>query len=220
MQRIIQINIAGRVLPVEENAYTQLSQYITALENQYAREAGGEDILADVEGRIAELFELRLQSGAYSINKLDVAKVIETLGMPSDFEGNTSRSYMNALPVLRPKDKNAYDEVHGYRKLFRSKSNKMIGGVCSGLGVYFDIDPLFIRLVWAALAVFGVGIVAYLVAWILIPQARSQYDMQQMGDGSAMNFQGLASNVTSEMKDLQVRAQGMTRDLRDFFTRK
>jgi phage shock protein PspC (stress-responsive transcriptional regulator) len=56
-----------------------------------------------------------------------------------------------------------------YKKLYRSRDNRMIAGICGGLGEYFDVDPTVIRLVAAAGALMGVGIVAYLVAWIIIP---------------------------------------------------
>ena len=56
------------------------------------------------------------------------------------------------------------------RKLYRSKSNKMIAGVCAGLGEYLNIDPTIVRLIWALVGLTGAGIVAYLVAALIIPE--------------------------------------------------
>lgn len=56
------------------------------------------------------------------------------------------------------------------KKLYRSNRNKMICGVCGGLGEYFDIDPTIIRLLWAVLACSGTGVVVYLIAAVIIPQ--------------------------------------------------
>ena len=55
------------------------------------------------------------------------------------------------------------------RKLYRSSNNKMVCGVCGGLGEYFSVDPTIIRLVWALLACSGTGLLAYLIAAIIIP---------------------------------------------------
>ena len=57
------------------------------------------------------------------------------------------------------------------KKLYRSGENKVLGGVCGGLGEYFDIDPILIRLAWViAIFVLGTGLLAYLIAWIIIPR--------------------------------------------------
>ena len=77
MQRIIQINIVGRVVPIEEDAYQVLKNYIASLERQFSREQGKDDIIQDIEARIAELFFIRLNAGAPAIDKADINKVIE-----------------------------------------------------------------------------------------------------------------------------------------------
>ena len=59
------------------------------------------------------------------------------------------------------------------KKLYRNTSNKMIAGVCSGLGEYLNIDPTIVRLIWALIGITGAGIVAYLIAAIIIPEKPS-----------------------------------------------
>ncbi|MDP3565324.1 MAG: PspC domain-containing protein [Methanoregula sp.] len=58
------------------------------------------------------------------------------------------------------------------KRLYRSKARRMIGGVCGGLGDYLDVDPTVIRLAWAVLTLFtwGIFLLAYVVAWVLIPE--------------------------------------------------
>lgn len=58
------------------------------------------------------------------------------------------------------------------KRLYRSKNERMLGGVCAGLGEHFDIDPTVIRLVWAVITVLsiGTGVLVYIIAWILIPE--------------------------------------------------
>ncbi len=58
------------------------------------------------------------------------------------------------------------------RRLYRSRANRVLAGVCGGLGDYMDVDPTVIRLVWVLLTLLslGFGIIAYLLAWIIIPE--------------------------------------------------
>ena len=62
------------------------------------------------------------------------------------------------------------------RRLLRSKRDRILGGVCGGIGVYLDADPTLIRLIWAVLAVvsFGTALIAYVLAWLIIPEERDR----------------------------------------------
>ena len=86
MQKIIQITIGGRVIPIEEFAYAKLNDYIDSLERQFANEEGKEDILLDIETRIAELFATKLETGAHAITQADVQVVITTLGTATELD--------------------------------------------------------------------------------------------------------------------------------------
>jgi len=228
MQRIIQINIAGRALPIEEDAYLILKDYLSALQRQFSTEEGRDEIIQDIEYRIAELFTIRLQSGAFSIDVADVRKVMETLGAPADFGATGQASYSTtvSLPVpytqqQRQQDYTGQQTASGQRRIYRNPNDKMLGGVCSGLGNYFDIDPVIIRLLWAAsIFLAGFGVVAYLIAWAVIPVAKSPQDFAQMSDGTAMNFHDMTRNVAHEMQDLKKRGEEMSRELKEFFSKK
>jgi len=58
------------------------------------------------------------------------------------------------------------------KRLFRSKKDRMLGGVCGGLGEHLDVDPTVIRLIWAVVTVLsmGTGLIVYLLAWVIIPE--------------------------------------------------
>jgi len=57
------------------------------------------------------------------------------------------------------------------KRLYRSRKERVIGGVCGGIGVYFGIDPTLTRIIWVAATLLGgAGIIAYIVAWIVIPE--------------------------------------------------
>lgn len=221
MQRIIQINIAGRLIPIEEDAYMMLKDYLSSLERLFSNEYGKDEIIQDIEYRIAELFGIRLQSGAPAIDRNDVAKVIETLGTPADLTDGTASSQPRGsnLPVPYVAPRQQYK--HSQRRLFRNPNDKMLGGVCSGVANYFDIDPVIVRLVFAALVLgLGVGVLVYIIAWAVIPLPRTPEEMAQMSGGDPMNFYTMKENLGSELQDLKKRGEDMSRELRDFFSKK
>jgi len=223
MQRIIQINIAGRILPIAEDAYSLLNEYIRSLKRQFTGEEGRE-IIEDIEHRISELFALKLESGAQAIDRTDVQNVISTLGAASDLSGdeNSTNSYSyntggyttgayNTSTNARPKQ----------AKLLRNPYDKVVGGVCSGMAHYFDIDPVIIRLIWAVLVlVGGVGVVAYIIAWAIIPAAKSPEELLYMSDSSANTINDITRNMNEELQDLKRRAERMSRDLASVFRAK
>jgi phage shock protein PspC (stress-responsive transcriptional regulator) len=222
MQRIIQINIAGRVIPIEEDAYSMLKAYITSLESQFTG-ADGKEILDDIENRIAELFGIRLENGSPAIDKTDVQKVIDTLGYASDINqgagranNQNNRQYTNTgnaqwTQAQRP------NRV----RLLRDPFDKVIGGVCSGVAHYFEIDPVIIRLVMAILFLFaGIGFLAYLIAWAVIPAATSREELYNMNNGQPVTFHDISRNLENEMQDLKKRGEQMSRELKDFFSKK
>ena len=222
MQRIIQINIAGRIIPIEEDAYQALKDYIAALGRQFAGN-DGKEIIEDIENRISELFTIRLQSGSPAIDRFDVQKVTDTLGHPNDIHDGTKQSgsgSQGAKQGYSQFNTGTYQKNYGTRRerLVRDPYDKVIGGVCSGLAHYFDVDVIIVRLILVVLFLsLGVGFVAYLIAWAVIPLARSREELQY---GSAMTFQDISQNVAEELQDLKKRGEQMSAELKEFFSKK
>lgn len=231
MQRIIQINIAGRIIPIEEDAYHIIKEYITSLERHFVGDEG-QEIIQDIENRIAELFMIRLQNGAPAIDRSDVQKVIDTLGPASELTDGAAVPPATGknLPVpYMPKTKQKEQQYGGgnYRygfgpdRLYRNPYDKMLGGVCSGLANYFDIDTVIVRLIFLILFLTaGMGLIAYIVAWIVIPVARTPEELGYMRNDAPMTFHDITQNMAEELKDLKKRGEQMSRDLRDFFSKK
>jgi phage shock protein C len=214
MQRILQINICGSIFPIEEDAYMILKDYISALEHHFTGDEGAE-IIEDIENRIAELFLMKLQTGALSIDSSDVRKVIDTLGAPGDLGEEKERSQKQQ----QKQQYTSYTSTRNYSKprqgrLFRDPYNKRVGGVCSGLSHYFDVDPVIIRLIFVLFLFFGAGLVIYIVAWIVVPEARSREELHQE---EPVTFHDITHNVEQELADLKRRAELMSKDLKDFF---
>jgi phage shock protein C len=220
MQRIVQITIAGRLISIEEDGYLLLKDYISSLERHFNGEMGKEEIIQDIEGRIAELFTIRLQSGAHAVDKTDVVKVIETLGPASalndgmDATGNPASHF--PAPYIAQQQ-----QQYSSRRLYRNPNDKMLGGVCSGFANYFDIDPVIVRLVFAIMFLTaGIGLLAYILAWIIIPVATTPEDLKYMSGGAPMDFHTIKRNMGTELQDLKIRGEQMSRELKDFFSKK
>ncbi len=219
MQRIIQINIGGRVIPIEEDAYMALKDYIASLERQFANEEGKDEIIQDIEYRIAELFGIRLSGGAAAIDREDVKKLTDTLGHASDIGG--TRHLPVRYEAQKQQQQNSTRSNNGARRLYRNPYDKMLGGVCGGLGAYFDVDVVIVRLVFVACFFLAlIGPIAYIIAWAIIPLARTPEELSYMGDGEPMNFHDIARNMGEELQDLKKRGEQMSRELRDFFSKK
>jgi phage shock protein PspC (stress-responsive transcriptional regulator) len=221
MQRIIQINIAGRVLPIEEDAYQLLKDYINSLERQFRGDEGAE-IIEDIENRIAELFSIRLQGGAPAIDRNDVRMVTDTLGAASDLTDNGPAYSRQHTGNNNHNSQSSYQQQYKRNdRLLRNPYDKVLGGVCSGLARYFDIDPVIIRLIMVVLFLtFGIGLIAYLIAWAIIPAARSREELNNMNDGQPMTFHDISRNMQGELDDLKKRGEQMSRELKEFFSKR
>ena len=87
MKKIININLSGRVVPIEDSAYEKLQEYIESLRRYFANEEGRDEIINDIESRIAELMSEKVRKGADSITDADVNEIANSMGRPEDFEG-------------------------------------------------------------------------------------------------------------------------------------
>jgi len=170
MNKVININFQGRILPIEEQAYEILKQYIESLRVYFANEEGRDEIINDIECRIAELCEDRLKKGTVCIAANDIDLIITSIGRPADFEAqdgfeaSTSQTQQN---TSGNNSSNFYRDGNRPKRLYRDEQNKVLGGVCSGIANYFVIEPWVVRILWFFLI--GINILAYLILWIAVP---------------------------------------------------
>src|ERR1700761_7431260 len=125
MEKIININFQGRVIPIEENAYNNLKQYIDSLRAHFAKEEGNDEIINDIENRIAELFSYRLKQGAPCIVNADLGAVIESIGRLEDIEAAEGEESI-AMPKIPPTAAEPIPHVKG--RFFRNADDKVIAG--------------------------------------------------------------------------------------------
>jgi len=161
MKQVININFHGRVVPIEVSAFDLLKQYTASLSRYFANEEGKEEIINDIENRIGELFQQRINAGASCITDDDINAIIKSMGRPEEFEDQEQTS-------TTQQTKSSSTTIH--KRLYRDENDKVLGGVCSGLANYFDIDPIVVRAAFLLiLFAFGTGLLAYIILWVVVP---------------------------------------------------
>ncbi len=181
MKKVININFHSRVIPIEESAYEILKQYSDSLRKYFANEEGRDEIINDIESRIAELFSEHLKKGANCITDADVTSIINSMGRPEDFEAadadNTMNTSSSAKQQSSTSNQQQYQNTYSYAssgrgKLYRNADDKILGGVCSGLANYLGIDPVIMRIIFVLL--FGALLWVYILLWIIVPSQSLQ----------------------------------------------
>ncbi len=173
MKKIININLNGRVLPMEDTAYEKLQAYIESLRRYFANEEGRDEIINDIESRIAELLQDKIRKGASAITDSDVDEVAASMGRVQDFEAvDSEETEDNTKTQQQTTGGNYYNSyTKESKRLYRDSNDKMIGGVCSGIAVYLGVDPAIVRILFAIISFggFGLGVLAYIILWIVLP---------------------------------------------------
>ena len=178
MKKAIQINLAGSVFHIDDNAYELLREYLNSVERKFSRDPGGAEVIQDLESRMAELFSEKLKDHKEVITIQDVREVLDVLGGPSDMGGSGKR-YSDDYRSNRSDRSN-----RRYKRMYRDGEDKPIGGVCSGLAYYFNIDPLLIRILFVIGLFVGFGFLLYIILWIALPMAETPEQIEEMKSGS------------------------------------
>ncbi|MEE9360978.1 MAG: PspC domain-containing protein [Cellulophaga sp.] len=193
MNKTININLANNFFHMDDVAYSKLQRYLAAVKRSFADTKGSDEILTDIEARIAELFNEKLVSKKEIITEKEVDEVVAIMGKPED--------YMIDEDIFDDAPKSA-SRVSKAKKLYRDINAKYIGGVCSGLEHYLGFDSLWIRIIFILLTVFsGFGILIYILLWILVPEAATtsqQLDMR----GKAINISNIERKVKEGFTDV------------------
>ncbi|MHB1277399.1 MAG: GIN domain-containing protein [Bacteroidia bacterium] len=185
MNRIISIHIQGLVFQIEEDAFEQLDVYLRKLKSHFKGQEGVEEILSDIESRIAEMLS-RNPGTTGAVNLSRVKEIIKQMGDPAQFDQvdedeNPTATYSKTKRVL-----------------YRDTENKWLGGVCSGLGAYFDIDTIWIRIAFLfAFFTFGTGFLLYIILWVLIPEAKTPSERLEM-KGEKVTIDTIEKKVKEE----------------------
>lgn len=194
MKKTFTINISGTVFHIEEDAYEVLQKYLVKLKNHFGNEEEGKEILADIEARIAEIFTEKSTGEKDVITLAWVEQVIETMGTPEDFveeEGEEEEVYAGTTKRKR--------------RLYRDPEHRVIGGVCGGLGAYFNMDPVILRIIFVVLLIITSivpALLAYLVLWIAVPKAVTTAQRLEMR-GQEATVKNIEKSIREEVKEVK-----------------
>lgn len=186
MKITLSVNLGGYSFNIDEDAYSELKRYLKNLEIHFAAEESSAEILSDIESRMAELFRAKLTLYKQVITIEDVNSTILVLGRPEDISDNEGRS---------AKDKFSSP---GYHRMYRDTDHRMIGGVCAGMGAYWNMDPWIVRLIFVGMTIFGgLGLLIYLILYIVLPEAKTTSQKIEM-KGEPVNIHNIKDSVKKE----------------------
>ncbi len=190
MNKTVNINLAGIFFHIDEEAYLKLQRYLNAIKRSFTDSQGRDEIIADIEARIAELFSEKIKDERQVIGNKEVDEVIAVMGQPEDYRLDEE--------IFEDEPKAASQKPRTSRNLFRDTTNSYVGGVSSGLGHYLSIEPIWIRLAWILFTIFSSGafVLIYIAFWIFVPEAKTTADFLAM-KGEAVNI----SNIEKKIKE-------------------
>lgn len=217
MNKTLDINIANQIFHIDENAYKILKNYLDAIKTYLANEVSRDEIIQDIEARIAELFIERMISDKQVINTEDVNDIIKIMGEPKDYSISDDED---------EQQHDTYQKIN--KKLYRDKEQSYISGVAAGLGHYLGIDVVWIRLLWILFTIFSTGwfIIIYILLWILIPEAKTTAEKLAM-KGEPINLSNIEKkikesydNVSEKIKDVDMKkhSKNAQNNISTFFT--
>jgi len=221
MKNVIKISISGLAFTLEEDGYVLLDRYLGKLKNYYSKQQNGMEVVEGIEERIAELLRERMNAPEEVVKKELIQEVMAIMGKPEDIEESDFQGDENE-PEQEPNSGERYKggsyEQKPKRKLYRNLEDKVLGGVCSGIAAWFNMEPLLFRVLFVVLALFssfGFGflrfwswhnfgshfgggsgwiILAYIILWIVIPAARTVAQKCEMR-GERPDFSGIQERV-------------------------
>ncbi len=195
MNKTVTINLSGIVFHIDENAFQKLQSYLNTIRGFFSESEGRDEIMADIENRIAEMLSGKITDQKQVVQINDIDYIISIMGKPEEFADEKTDNEETT------NKKTTNQSTHTQRKrIFRDSDNKILGGVCSGISNYFNIDPLWLRLILALmLCLAGTGFLLYIILWIVIPEAKTAAEKLEM-NGEDVNYSNIGKKVEEEMK--------------------
>jgi phage shock protein PspC (stress-responsive transcriptional regulator) len=191
MKITLSVNLGGYSFNIDDDAYEELKRYLKNLELHFAGEESSAEILSDIETRMAELFRTKITGYKQVITIQDVRQVISVLGTPEDIADNEGKSARDKF------------STPGYHRMYRDPDHRIIGGVCAGMGAYWDLDPWIMRAIFIALIFAGgLGILVYLILYVVLPEAKTTAQKIEM-KGEPVNIHNIKESVKQEFENVR-----------------
>lgn len=212
MKKTTSIHIKGLNFIIEEDAYETLKNYMNRLERKLSNTEGKEEIIEDIELRIAELFTTDLEGSKEVVDHDMVENAITKLGEPEQYideDGETESTSSDDNESDNTVNENRGEYAGSEKKLYRDMDKATIAGVCSGLSAYFNIDLIIVRIIFLVLLFGGgFGFPLYIILWIVLPTANSHIDRLRM--------RGAPITVDSVREEVEMAAERLTKKSRSF----
>jgi len=195
MNKTVNINLGGMFFHIDEDAYQKLTRYFDAIKRSLSNSSGQDEIIKDIEMRVSELLTEKQKTEKHVVGLKDVDDVIAVMGQPEDYRideegtGATATNFSSSSST-------------GSRKLYRDKDGEMIGGVLAGLGHYFGIDKVWLRIFFLIMFfAWGTGVLAYIILWIVMPEAKTTAEKLEM-TGEPVTISNIEKKVREEFENV------------------
>jgi len=208
MKKTFTINISGIIFHIDEDAYEKLNGYLGILKSHFKTTDGQDEIISDIEGRVAELLQERMQEQKQVVTIEDIDEIIEIMGQPSDFIEDDAEPHEEQASTSRAS-----------KRLYRDPDNQIIGGVCSGIAAYFNVDALWVRIIFLILLLGFISPIIYLVLWAVIPKARTTAEKLEM-KGEKVNVSNIEKSIQDELHNLKDKINDLTSKTKDSLKKK
>ncbi|TNF28491.1 MAG: PspC domain-containing protein [Bacteroidetes bacterium] len=198
MNKTITSNIAGYVFHIDENAYEKLEAYLNTIRSYFKDSQGRDEIIADIEARLAEMLHERMTEAKQVISMADVNHVMSIMGQPEAFLDDDPETAAWS-------DNQRAENGSGPKRLFRDPENQVGAGVLSGISHYVGLnDPIWLRLafVLALFMSFGTALIAYIVLYLIIPEASTTAEKLQMR-GESVTVSNIEKRVNEELESVK-----------------
>lgn len=211
MNKVLNINLGGYPFTIDDDAFEHLENYLDTIHNHFKKSEGYEEITADIETRMAELFQEKL-NGRSIVTLRNVEACIAIMGTPEEF-GADPLDEETVFETEPPTHKKEHNYKTG-RRLFRDSDDSVVGGVCSGIAAYFGVeDPLWIRLLFVVGFISGtIGLWVYLILWAILPEAKTSGDRLAM-KGEPINVSNIGKIVEGEIEHISERLEDFGSEL-------
>ena len=195
MKKTFTINISGTVFHIEEDAYEVLQKYLVNLKNHFGSGEEGNEIISDIEARIAEIFSEKSTDEKMVVTINMVNEIIEIMGTPEDFAEEEGEEGEEEPSVSDAKRK---------RRLYRDPEHRVLGGVCGGLSAYFNMDPVILRIIFVVLffVTSGAALLAYFILWIAVPKAINTTQRLEMR-GQEATVKNIEKSIKEEVAEVK-----------------
>ncbi len=192
MNKTVNINLGGMFFHIDEDAFQKLTRYFDAIKRSLSNSSGQDEIIKDIEMRISELLTEKQKTDKHVVGLKDVDEVIAVMGQPEDYRIDDEENG-SSIPNF---------STSRTKKLYRDTENGMIGGVLAGLGHYFGIDKVWLRIFLLILIfAWGTGFLAYIILWIVMPAATTTTEKLEM-TGEPVTISNIEKKVREEFENV------------------